>query len=81
MALNRDNVMVFNTHVSVTSNNGGGNRDPPARRPARHVELCRRALRSDPHAGDAKELFDKRVGQLTGHQSAARGAAVAEAKN
>src|ERR1041384_6549778 len=24
MALNRDNVMVFNTHISVTGNNGGG---------------------------------------------------------
>jgi hypothetical protein len=34
-----------------------------------------------PTPGDAKEIFDSAVGQITGHQSTARGAAVAEAKN
>ena len=81
MALNRDNVMVFNTHVSVTSNNGGGT--VTLQRGVQRVTLNCAGGRCEatPTPGDAKELFDSAVGQLTGHQSAARGAAVAEAKN
>jgi hypothetical protein len=56
MALNRDNVMVFNTHITVTSNNGGGtvtlNRGASARDP----ELRRRPLRADADAGRQQGL-------------------------
>ena len=81
MALNRDNVMVFNTHVSVTSNNGGGT--VTLNRGVQRVTLNCAGGRCEatPTPGDAKELFDSAVGQITGHQSTARGAAVAEAKN
>ena len=81
MALNHDNVMVFNTHVSVTSNSGGGT--VTLNRGVQRVTLNCAGGRCEatPTPGDAKELFDSAVGQLTGHQSAARGAAVAEAKN
>ena len=81
MALNRDNVMVFNTHVSVTSNNGGGT--VTLNRGVQRVTLNCAGGRCEatPTPGDAKELFDSAVGQITGHQATARGAAVAEAKN
>jgi len=82
MALNRDNVMVFNTHVSVTSNSGGGGTVTLNRGVQRITLNCAGGrCEATPTPGDAKELFDSAVGQLTGHQSAARGAAVAEAKN
>ena len=81
MALNRDNVMVFNTHVSVTSNNGGGT--VTLNRGVQRVTLNCAGGRCEatPTPGDAKELFDSAVGQIAGHQNAARGAALAEAKN
>jgi Flp pilus assembly secretin CpaC len=80
MALNRDNVMVFNTHVSVTSNNGGGT--VTLNRGVQRVTLNCAGGRCEatPTPGDAKELFDSAVGQIAGHQNAARGAALAEAK-
>ena len=80
MALNRDNVMVFNTHVSVTSPAGGGT--VTLNRGAERVTLNCAGGRCEqtPTPGDAKELFDSAVGQIAGHQNAARGAALAEAK-
>jgi Flp pilus assembly secretin CpaC len=80
MALNRDNVMVFNTHVSVTGNNSGGT--VTLNRGSQRVTLNCAGGRCEqtPTPGDGKD-YDTAVSQLTGHQSAARGAAIAEAKN
>src|SRR5690349_19591365 len=79
MALNRDNVMVFNTHVSVTGNNSGGT--VTLNRGSQRVTLNCAGGRCEqtPTPGDGKD-YDTAVSQLTGHQSAARGAAIAEAK-
>ncbi|HWU54562.1 MAG TPA: pilus assembly protein N-terminal domain-containing protein [Rhizomicrobium sp.] len=81
MALNRDNVMVFNTHVSVTGNNSGGT--VTLNRGAQRVTLNCAGGRCEqtPTPGDSKDSYDSAVGQINGHQTAARGAAVAEAKN
>ena len=80
MALNRDNVMVFNTHVTVTGNDGGGtvtlNRGP------QRVTLNCAGGRCEPTPmpGDGKDSFES-AGQTVVHQSTARSAAVAEARN
>src|SRR5262249_29131368 len=81
MALNRDNVMVFNTHVTVTGNESGGT--VTLNRGAQRVTLACAGGRCEqtPTPGDGKDSYDSAVGQITGHQSTARGAAVAEAKN
>jgi len=81
MALNRDNVMVFNTHVTVTGNQGGGT--VTLNRGAQRVTLNCAGGRCEPTPmpGDGKD-YDALSGQIAAHQTAARGAAaVSEAKN
>jgi len=76
MALNRDNVMVFNTHVTVTGNNGGGT--VTLNRGAQRVTLNCAGGRCEPTPmpGDSKDA-DAISTQLTAHQSAARTASAA----
>ena len=81
MALNRDNVMVFNTHISVTGSNGGG--IVTLNRGAQRVTLNCAGGRCEPTPmpGDSKDA-DSTLGQITAHQTAARTAsAVAAAGN
>jgi len=80
MALNRDNVMVFNTHVSVTGQAGSGT--VTLNRGAQRVTLNCTGNRCEqtPTPGDGRDGYDSTVGQMTGHQNAARGLAMA-AKN
>jgi len=79
MALNHYNVMVFNTHVSVTGSSGGGT--VTLNRGAQRVTLncVGGRCESTPMPGDGKESIEA-LGQETAHQSAARGAALAQAK-
>lgn len=80
MALNRDNVMVFNTHVTVTGSEGG---TVTLNRGAQRVTLNCAGGRCEPTPmpGDGKDT-DAIGAQLTAHQSAARSAAaLSEAKN
>ncbi len=79
MALNHDNVMVFNTHVTVTGNNGGGT--VVLNRGAQRVTLNCAGGRCEPTPmpGDGKDS-DAFNGQITAHQAMARGAALAQAK-
>jgi hypothetical protein len=77
VALNRDNVQVFNTHVTVTGNDGGGT--VTLNRGAQRVTLNCAGGRCEPTPmpGDGKDSYDAANGQSTAHQSAARGAAIA----
>jgi hypothetical protein len=79
MALNHDNVMVFNTHVTVTGNNGGGT--VVLNRGAQRVTLNCAGGRCEPTPmpGDGKES-DTFNSQITAHQAIARGAAIAQAR-
>ena len=79
MALNHDNVMVFNTHVTVTGNNGGGT--VVLNRGAQRVTLNCAGGRCEPTPmpGDGKDS-DAFNGQITAHQAIARGAALAQAR-
>jgi hypothetical protein len=81
VALNRDNVMVFNTHVTVTGSEGGGT--VTLNRGAQRVTLSCAGGRCEPSPtpGDGKDMYDALSGQVTAHQTAARSAAVAEVKN
>ena len=81
VALNRDNVQVFNTHITVTGNDGGGT--VTLNRGAQRVTLNCAGGRCEPTPmpGDGKDA-DAVIGQTSAHQQAARqSAAVAEAKN
>ena len=80
MALNRDNVMVFNTHVTVTGSDGGGT--VTLNRGAQRVTLNCAGGRCEPTPmpGDGKDA-DAINGQITSHQAAARTAAAASARN
>ena len=80
MALNRDNVMVFNTHVTVTGSQGG---TVTLNRGAQRVTLNCAGGRCEPTPmpGDGKDS-DTVNSQMATHQAAARGAALlSEAKN
>jgi len=81
VALNHDNVMVFNTHITVTGSEGGGT--VTLNRGAQRVTLNCAGGRCEPTPmpGDGKDLYDAMAGQATAHQAAARAAAMAEAKN
>jgi type IV secretory pathway protease TraF len=81
VALNHDNVMVFNTHITVTGSEGSGT--VTLNRGAQRVTLNCAGGRCEPTPmpGDGKELYDAMAGQSTAHQAAARAAAMAEAKN
>jgi len=82
MALNRDNVMVFNTHISVTGTGNESSGTVTLNRGSQRVTLNCAGGRCEqtPMPGDGKDNYDSAVSQITGHQSTARGAAVAEAK-
>ena len=71
MALNRDNVMVFNTHISVTGGNGGGT--VTLNRGAQRVTLNCAGGRCEPTPmpGDSKDA-DSTLGQIAAHMNAAR---------
>lgn len=79
VALNRDNVTVFNTQVTVTGAEGGGT--VILNRGAQRVTLNCAGGRCEPTPmpGDGKDTYDSMNGQVTAHQTAARGAAVADA--
>jgi hypothetical protein len=82
VALNHDNVVVFNTHVTVTGSEGSGT--VVLNRGAQRVTLNCAGGRCEPTPmpGDSKDTYDSMNGQVTAHQAAARTAAViAEAKN
>jgi len=80
MALNRDNAMVFNTHVTVTGNQGGGT--VTLNRGAQRVTLSCAGGRCEPAPapGDDQKTYGEFSGQIASHQNAARGSAVAEAR-
>jgi len=83
MALNRDNVMVFNTHISVTGAASESNGTVTLNRGAQRVTLNCAGGRCEPTPmpGDGKDT-DAVNAQTTAHQNAARTAATtAEAKN
>jgi len=81
MALNHDNVTVFNTQVTVTGSRDGGT--VTLNRGAQRVTLNCAGGRCEPTPmpGDGKDS-DAINAQITAHQAAARtAAAMAEAKN
>src|SRR5450432_4389608 len=77
VALNRDNVQVFNTHVTVTGNDGGGT--VTLNRGVQRVTLNCSGGRCEPTPmpGDGKDSYDAASGQATAHQNAARTIAAA----
>jgi hypothetical protein len=79
VALNRDNVQVFNTHVTVTGNEGGGT--VTLNRGAQRVTLNCAGGRCEPTPtpGDDQKIYDTESQQTSSHQSAARGMATADA--
>jgi Flp pilus assembly secretin CpaC len=81
VALNRDNVQVFNTHITVTGNDGGGT--VTLNRGAQRVTLNCAGGRCEPTPmpGDGHDSYDAANSQNLAHQQAARGIATAEAKN
>lgn len=82
VALNRDNVVVFNTDITVTGSEGSGT--VILNRGAQRVTLNCAGGRCEPTPmpGDGKDTYASDSGQVTSHQAAARTAAVtAEAKN
>ena len=80
VALNRDNVQVFNTHITVTGNDAGGT--VTLNRGAQRVTLNCAGGRCEPTPmpGDDQKAYDSAAGQAAAHQNAARGLATAEAK-
>ena len=81
VALNRDNVTVFNTNITVTGSEGGGT--VTLNRGAQRVTLNCAGGRCEPTPmpGDGKDS-DPINAQIAAHQTAARTAAVlSEAKN
>ncbi|HET7084257.1 MAG TPA: pilus assembly protein N-terminal domain-containing protein [Rhizomicrobium sp.] len=81
MALNRDNVMVFNTHITVTGTDSGGT--VTLNRGAHRVTLSCAGGRCEPTAtpGDAKDSYDSVNNQVSTHQTVARTLAASEVKN
>jgi hypothetical protein len=79
VALNRDNVQVFNASVTVTANDGGGT--VILNRGAQRITLNCAGGRCEPTPmpGDGKDSYDAANGQAAAHQGAARGAALAQA--
>jgi hypothetical protein len=77
VALNRDNVQVFNTHVTVTGSEGGGT--VTLNRGAQRVTLNCAGGRCEPTPmpGDDQKTYDAASSQAASHQAAARGIAAA----
>jgi len=80
VALNHDNEQVYNGHVSVTGGQGGGT--VTLNRGAQRITLNCGGGRCEPTPtpGDDQKAYDTESGQVTSHQSAARGMATADAK-
>jgi type IV secretory pathway protease TraF len=78
VALNRDNAVVFNTHVTVTGSEGG--ETVIFNRGAQRVTLNCAGGRCEPTPmpGDGKDMYEAMNGQATSHQTAARTAAMAD---
>jgi hypothetical protein len=79
IALNRDNVQVFNTRITVTGNDGGGT--VTLNRGAERVTLNCAGGRCEPTPmpGDDQKSYNAATTQAAAHQSAAHSAAAAEA--
>lgn len=80
VALNRDNVQVFNSRITVTGNDGGGT--VTLNRGAQRVTLNCAGGRCEPTPmpGDDQKSYDSAASQTAAHQAAARGVAAAEAR-
>jgi hypothetical protein len=80
VALNHDNVQVFNAHVTVTGNEGGGT--VILNRGAQRITLNCAGGRCEPTPmpGDDQKAYDTESGQVSSHETAARGMATADAK-
>ena len=79
VALNSDNVQVFNTHVTVTGGEGSGT--VTLNRGAQRITLNCAGGRCEPTPtlGDDQKVYDAESQQTSAHQTAARGMATAEA--
>lgn len=79
VALNSDNVQVFNTRVTVTGNEGGGT--VTLNRGAQRITFNCAGGRCEPTPtpGDEQKIYDTESAQTATHQSAARGMATADA--
>jgi len=79
VALNSDNVQVFNTHITVTGGEGSGT--VTLNRGAQRVTLNCAGGRCEPTPtpGDDQKIYDAESQQTSQHQTAARGMATAEA--
>ena len=79
VALNHDNVAVFNTHITVTGSEGNGT--VILNRGAQRITLNCAGGRCEPTPtpGDDQKAYDTESSQTSAHQSAARGMAAAEA--
>jgi len=79
VALNRDNVQVFNTHITVTGIDTGST--VTLNRGAQRVTLNCAGGRCQPTPmpGDDQKSYDALTGQTTAHQNVARGVASTEA--
>src|SRR6185437_7423876 len=75
VALNRDNVQVFNAHITVVGARDGGT--VTLNRGAQRVTLTCAGGRCEPTPtpGDDKKAFDSASTQANSHQAAARGVA------
>jgi hypothetical protein len=78
VALNHDNVQVFNTRITVTGSHDDGT--VTLNRGAQRVTLTCAGGRCEPipTPGDDPKAFDSASGQSNAHQTAARGVASAE---
>ena len=79
VALNSDNVQVFNTHITVTGSEGGGT--VTLNRGAQRITLNCAGGRCEPTPtpGDDQKIYDTDAGQASSHKTGARGMATAEA--
>jgi len=79
VALNRDNVQVFSSRITVTGNDGGGT--VTLNRGAQRVTLNCAGGRCEPTPmpGDDQKSYESTASQSAAHQNAARSVAAAEA--
>ena len=79
VALNHDNVQVFNTRITVTGNEGGGT--VTLNRGAQRITLNCAGGRCEPTPtpGDDQKTYDTQNQEAATHQGAARGMATADA--
>lgn len=79
LALNHDNVQVFNAYVTVTGNDGGGT--VVLNRGAQRITLSCAGGRCEPTPtpGDDQKTYDAAAAEALSHQNTARGVATADA--